>query len=209
MVGSLGGDVLRSPVVMDVDGVIAELQPGSLRQRLSRLRAELSDIDQALSRLADAIAAGGPLEALVSAITARQTRRDELVPAIAAAERAERHAFNRNAIAEKVRQMLADWRGLITSDVQGGRRLLRETLVGPLRFTAEGRSYRFEGEVGDRPRARWRDRVTNLCGVPKHSELEPDQRVPRIHASAARFRRLRGLNALIAAANACSNHSLC
>jgi hypothetical protein len=39
------------------------------------------------------------------------------------------------------------WRALLTARVADGRQLLREVLAGPLRFTPEGRTYRFEGEA--------------------------------------------------------------
>ena len=36
---------------------------------------------------------------------------------------------------------------LATKHTQDGRQLLREVLAGPLRFTPEGKTYRFEGEA--------------------------------------------------------------
>lgn len=55
--------------------------------------------------------------------------------------------FDRGAVEAHVRQELARWRELLTRNVQAGRQLLREALVGPLRFTPEGRAFRFEGEA--------------------------------------------------------------
>ena len=42
---------------------------------------------------------------------------------------------------------LTTWQRLLTEDVKEGRQLLRELLAGPVRFTPDGRSYRFEGEA--------------------------------------------------------------
>ena len=51
----------------------------------------------------------------------------------------------------RVREKLADWRGLLTRNVDSGRDVLRALLVGPLRFTPvvnEGqRGYRFTGTI--------------------------------------------------------------
>jgi len=74
--------------------------------------------------------------------------------------------FDRKAIEAKVHAYVKDWRALLTKRVEDGRQLLREVLSGPLRFTPDGRTYRFEGEGRDRPHARRRSRITNCCGVP-------------------------------------------
>ena len=55
--------------------------------------------------------------------------------------------FDRIAIEQKVRQHIDGWRALLTKRTSEGRQLLREVLAGPLRFTPEGRTYRFEGEL--------------------------------------------------------------
>ena len=51
-----------------------------------------------------------------------------------------------------VRGKLTHWRGLLTAHVQSGRTLLREILLGPIRFRpmeqAGRRGYTFRGEVG-------------------------------------------------------------
>jgi hypothetical protein len=56
-------------------------------------------------------------------------------------------ARSRKAVERIVRDRLTDWRGLLTTNVQDGRELLRRTLAGPLRFTAEDDGYRFEGDA--------------------------------------------------------------
>ncbi len=55
--------------------------------------------------------------------------------------------FDRRAVEFDVRRRLDGWRDLLTKHTSDGRQLLRETLTGPLRFTPEGRTYRFEGEA--------------------------------------------------------------
>jgi hypothetical protein len=93
-----------------------------------------------------AIATAGELAVLLEELEAARTKRDELIATLAVLERADRLRFDRNQIETKVHDRLVDWRGLLsTRHVQDGRRLLREVLAGPLRFTPEGRTYRFEG----------------------------------------------------------------
>ena len=55
--------------------------------------------------------------------------------------------FDRKTIEQKVQSHLAHWRGLLRKHVEDGRQFLREALTAPLRFTPEGQSYRFEGEL--------------------------------------------------------------
>ena len=55
------------------------------------------------------------------------------------------------ALEERLRAKLADWRGLLTRNVESGRDVLRTLLVGPLNFTpvieARRRGYVFEGAI--------------------------------------------------------------
>jgi hypothetical protein len=55
--------------------------------------------------------------------------------------------INQRAMEATVREKLATWRALLTREVPDGRELLRQVLAGPLGFTPDGRSYRFEGEA--------------------------------------------------------------
>src|SRR5438093_895731 len=111
------------------------------RDSLGAPRAELPSTQSA------AATAGGELAALLSAVKARQTRRDELTAAIVARESFDVRRFDRKTIEVKVHEYVNHWRALLTRRVEDGRQLLREVLEGPLRFTPEGKSYRFEGEI--------------------------------------------------------------
>jgi hypothetical protein len=42
---------------------------------------------------------------------------------------------------------VADWRGLLNGSIADARQMLREVLEAPLRFTPEGKTYRFTGPV--------------------------------------------------------------
>jgi hypothetical protein len=111
------------------------------------MRTALQAVEREIGNLARAIAAGGQLEPLLVELRARQARRDELLDAIAVYEGANAQRFDRNAIEHKVCQHIDGWRALLTKHTSDGRQLLREILAGPLRFTPEGRTYRFEGEL--------------------------------------------------------------
>ena len=65
---------------------------------------------------------------------------------------------NRRAVEKHVRGKLENWRRLLTSNVEDGRQLLREVLVGPMRFTCQQdrRRYRFDGEAAPAPPIEWR-----------------------------------------------------
>ena len=66
---------------------------------------------------------------------------------IATAQRLDRRRPDVKVIEATVREHVNRWRALLTEHVQDGRQLLREGLIGPLRFTPVERTYRFEGEA--------------------------------------------------------------
>ena len=129
------------------------LEPGGTSELLERINTELAAAERQVERLADAIAAGGELQALVTRLKAAEATRQELatraqmlgdgLPVV----RVDWRATEREA-----RQRLNDWRGLLTRQVDHGRQLLRKVLVAPIQFTpfnAEGRKgYRFRGDAG-------------------------------------------------------------
>jgi hypothetical protein len=47
----------------------------------------------------------------------------------------------------EVQGFIEGWRALLTEEVADGRQLLWKILSGPLRFTLDGRSYKFEGDA--------------------------------------------------------------
>jgi len=150
VLSTLGGDVLRPAVVMAIlDGVFEAMNPTICAHDVDVLRSELAELERELARLTNAIAAGGELNSLLEAVKARQARRDELTTAIAARELFDLRRFDRKAIEAKVLDYVKAWRALLTKRVEDGRQLLREVLAGPLRFTPEGKTYRFDGEEAE------------------------------------------------------------
>ena len=147
VLATLAADVLK-PAIVDavIEGVLDALEPRAQVKAARTYRAELTRVDAELARLTEAIAAGGTLATLVAAVQTRQARRDELLAAIAASEAAVSRN-DRRAIERHVRAKLAHWRRQLTSDVQDGRALLREVLVGPFKFSPDKDRYRFEGKA--------------------------------------------------------------
>ena len=148
VLSSLAGDVLRPAVVQAViDGVLEAVSPTVVEEDLDRLKVELCVVERELARLSDAIASGGQLAPLLSALTMRETRRDALTTAINARESLHSYRINRKPIEDEIRDRVGRWRSLLTKHVADGRQLLREVLSRPLRFTPDDRTYRFEGEA--------------------------------------------------------------
>jgi site-specific DNA recombinase len=147
---ALGGEVLRPAVVEAVlDGVCDAMRPDVRQVAVEKLRGELVKVDREMTRLVEAIAAGGEMASLMSALTARQQRQTELHHALESAER-DRVSVSRTAIERQVKERLTRWRALLTGHVHDGRELLRQVLNGPIQFTPDrdAQIYRFRGEIG-------------------------------------------------------------
>ena len=95
-----------------------------------------------------ALADGGELGALLDELRKARSKRDVLTQRIGALEIGRAGRFDRRTIEASVTRYLDHWRGLLASThVHDGRQLLREVLDGPLRFTPDGRAYRFAGDA--------------------------------------------------------------
>jgi hypothetical protein len=79
-------------------------------------------------------------------LKAREQRRDDLMRKLAAREALSARRFDRRAIEEQARAQCDRWRDVLSGGgVQEGRGVLREVLEGPIRFTPDARTYRFDG----------------------------------------------------------------
>jgi hypothetical protein len=165
---SVCGNALRVPINRVDDAVLRTLSGESCDRRsswrsstgswtawksrtakidASNHRVTLRAVEREIANLAQAVAAGGQLVVLLCELRIREARRAELLTTIAAYEAATVVRFDRRSIQHDVTRHLDDWRGLLAKHTCDGRQLLREVLTGPLRFTPEGRTYRFEGEA--------------------------------------------------------------
>jgi DNA invertase Pin-like site-specific DNA recombinase len=150
VLATLQDDILRPSVIeRAVALALEELSPRRQQAATGKLERELLEVRAECDRLAVAIGSGGPLDALLARLTTRQARRVELEGMLAAARTVA--PTPGLAIEQGLRSKLADWRGLLTRNVESGRDVLRALLVGPLNFTPvlEGRrrGYTFEGVI--------------------------------------------------------------
>jgi site-specific DNA recombinase len=147
------GDILTLDLVDDIIARVRELLKRPVGETLAdRLRTDLAATEATLDNLTAAVAAGGDVPALVRRLQEAEQRRQELTRRLN--ELGDGPVVPRldwRTVERQARQRLTDWRGLLTRQVQHGRKLLRELLVDPIRFTPfnEGgrRGYRFAGEL--------------------------------------------------------------
>lgn len=151
VIATLQDDVCRPTVIEEavrlaLDAFAPERQEASREARA----AELATVRQECERLAEAIGRGGPLEALLARLAERQAQREALEREIATLAIKRPHVDLR-PLEARLRDKLADWRGLLQRNVREGRAVLRALLVGPLRFTPivteQRRGYKFEGAI--------------------------------------------------------------
>jgi hypothetical protein len=151
LLATLRDDICRPAVVEEaIRLALEELSPERQADALARREAETEAARRECERLAEAIAKGGPLDALVARLAEREAHYRGLEDA-AAAEAARRPQIEREGLDERLRAKLADWRGLLQRNVSEGRAALRALLMGPIRFTPlveeRRRGYAFEGTI--------------------------------------------------------------
>jgi len=151
VLATLQDDVCRQAVVEEaIRLALAELSPARRDEKRARLEADCATARQECARLADAIARGGSLDALVERLQGAQARAEALEGQLRG-QTAQRAHVNLETLERRLRARLADWRALLRRNVTEGRAVLRALLIGPLRFTpvkdARRRGYAFEGAV--------------------------------------------------------------
>jgi DNA invertase Pin-like site-specific DNA recombinase len=116
-----------------------------------RIREELTRLEAEVGRLASAIAVGGDLSALLTALREREQRRARLLVDLASGERPRpgRNGLDLRRVLGDLREKLADWQGLLRQEAPEARRALSALLAGRLIFTPHGegreRYYEFAG----------------------------------------------------------------
>ena len=120
--------------------------------RGAALLDELTRIEAEVARLAQAIAAGGQIPALLAALQQREQRRSHLRAELATLERqatVHRGVGYMERALEVMREALADWRGMLRQETGPACQALTSLLAGRLVFTPRerggGRFYEFEG----------------------------------------------------------------
>jgi hypothetical protein len=139
-------DTLLNPVVVRRGMEYALDAIGSTRigERRGALEADLASVEQALSRLTAAIAAGGELAPLVEAVQAQERRRQEILSGLEATKRA-RPTMSVREIQQTLQRYVVDWRGLLRANVAQGQQALRRLIEGRLTFTPLSDHYGFRG----------------------------------------------------------------
>ena len=115
------------------------------------LRAELGQIDAEVGRLAAAIAGGGELPALLTALQERERRRVQLRTELAGLNRERTTAgLDAGQILDDLREQLTDRQGMLRQETGPARQALRALLAGHLVFTPKERDeepfYSFAGD---------------------------------------------------------------
>lgn len=118
-----------------VDAVVVafEDQSGALREELVRIDAEVT-------RLAQAVAAGGEIPALIAAMQDRDRRRSHLRTELAALERqapARHGPGDVECALDVMREALTDWQGMLRRETGPARRAMQALLKGRLVFTPQ------------------------------------------------------------------------
>lgn len=121
------------------------------KARCEVLQNSLAHIEAELARLATAIATGGSMAALLSAIHDREERRTSLHAELAAIDGIPFVPFDADRVEEELRSYLADWPSLAQQHPAQTRQILRKLLPRRIRVWREvigvEKHYRFEGEA--------------------------------------------------------------
>jgi DNA invertase Pin-like site-specific DNA recombinase len=131
--------------------VISELNApaDTLVPHRTGLQAELTVLEQELSRLTAAVAQGGDLKPLLDGIQAREQRRHVTQTELAGLEGFRPVAArDLQTLQREVEGRLTDWRGLLRRQVTVSRQILRKLLVGRIVFRQrEDGVYEFSGQA--------------------------------------------------------------
>jgi hypothetical protein len=153
VLATLGDDILR-PSVVERAVVLAldELRPWATEEWHGRLESELAALDAEHDELMGTVRRGAEVAVLarLGRLQAIQARRQTLTAAKPSSPTISPHAIP-DALEGRIRAKLADWRGLLTRNVESGREVLKALLVDSLRFAPEvderGGRYRFTGRI--------------------------------------------------------------
>ena len=154
VLATLQDDVFRPSVIeRAVTLALEEFTPARQDEQREQATAEVAAVDAEHAQLMAAVQRGGSVDTLarlVGRLQALQTRRESLTRVISTgrAITAPRAPLD---LDRRIRTKLADWRGLLTRNVDSGREVLKALLVDKLRFAPEvderGRRSRFTGAI--------------------------------------------------------------
>ncbi len=154
VLGAIESDLLRPEVVEEAlrEAIRQrELSEDEAVTRREHLEGELHRIDGELAHYAEAIATAGQLEAILAAMTARESRKTHLRAELEKLTgRAKAASLDATRLRLSLRERLTDWQGLLRRQPTEARQILRKLLTGRLVFTsredANGPYYEFVGK---------------------------------------------------------------
>jgi len=151
VLSTLERDILQPKVVeAAVRKALERLRPQDPKEH-DKLTVDLAIVEAEAAHLAEAIASGGDIPALLDAVKEREKRRAYLQEELQAVEGLEKIAqLDLGKVKQDLRDRLTDWQGLLQRQPVQARQILRKLLVGRLVFTPQedegGRFYAFSGE---------------------------------------------------------------
>lgn len=121
--------------------------PADDRPRRTALQREARDVEKELARYAEAVAHGGPIPALVTAMQERERRRAALEAELGQLEALERTAtvVDEIALSAELRTLCEEWRDLLREDPPIAQQLLRQLLPERLTVTRTPEGIRIMG----------------------------------------------------------------
>lgn len=153
---------LRPAVVrIMLDRVFEALKPRTVTANLDTLRAQGRALDTKIARLTAAIEEGKALAPLITQLEARQAEREALRASMVAAETIAQIQVDRRAIEREVLAELGTWREDLAAH---GRDVFRKGLDGPIYFTPEGDTFRFEADI------KTGTMIAGLVGIPPYGD---------------------------------------
>jgi len=127
-------DVIERALALALD----ELRPkaGRVADERSRLRAAIRRLERELGRLTTAVATGGDLPSVLSAIQEREHSHADLTERLRRLDQVRDFtAGDAHRVERQMRARLSDWRGLLRGEVQEARQILRALLQDRIEFT--------------------------------------------------------------------------
>ena len=114
-------------------------------QERKALEARRRKIEQELAHLTAAVAVGGPVSTLVSAIKAAEVQRGQIDDQLSGLDgRLQIASLDRERIERDLRKRLNDWRSLLRRHVPQARQILRKLLTDRVVFSPQADHYTFE-----------------------------------------------------------------
>ena len=177
VLATLQDDILRPAVIERALALaLEELSPQRQSHALATLERKLLAVRAECERLAEAIGRGGPLDALLERLKGRQARQQELESLLAGHQTFVTPTAGAG-LEQRLRAKLADWRELLTQNMETGRDVLRALLAEPLRFTpvneARRVGYAFEGWIALDRLVSGVIELVPLTGVASPTGVEP------------------------------------